>query len=176
VGNKLLLADKERAMDEALRSHVAVLDLNSRLFRNCLVDIDDKKACERPNEHTNNMAFIALHLVDARFYMGKLMGIAGDSPFKKRYEDVTTIAEIEGFPSVSQLLSAWNEISSKLMNRFPELTPEELEADYQEYELPIDSKSIFGAIAFFLEHESFHIGQLAFLRKYFKQGAMRYQN
>lgn len=53
-------------MDPRLASHCKVLGLNSRLLRNCLAGVDDAKARTRLGGHTNNMAFLALHLEDAR--------------------------------------------------------------------------------------------------------------
>ncbi|HEX9723580.1 MAG TPA: hypothetical protein VGC53_04790 [Vicinamibacteria bacterium] len=37
-----------------------------------------------------------------------------------------------------------------------------------------DGKSLLGCITFLLEHEAFHIGQIALLRRYLGLGAMKY--
>jgi hypothetical protein len=44
------------------------LDLNTRLFLNALDGVDDKLATTRPNASTNHIAFVACHLVEARYY------------------------------------------------------------------------------------------------------------
>ena len=35
--------------------------------------------------------------------------------------------------------------------------------------------AVLGAVAFLLQHDSYHVGQLALLRKHFGLGAMRYR-
>lgn len=39
---------------------------------------------------------------------------------------------------------------------------------------PVDLPTVHGGLGFLLQHESYHIGQLALLRKYFGYPAMRY--
>ena len=48
--------------------HHAVLRLNTRLFLNCMEGVDDAVAARRPGPETNGMGFLALHLLDARYY------------------------------------------------------------------------------------------------------------
>ncbi len=53
------------------------IDLNTRLFSNVLEGITDEMATRRPNDGANHVSFIACHMVDARHYLARSLGLAG---------------------------------------------------------------------------------------------------
>ena len=63
-------------MDPRLIGIATIFRLNDRLFHNCLDALDDNAACVRPNDQTNSIAFVALHLVESRHFAAKVLGIA----------------------------------------------------------------------------------------------------
>ena len=151
------------------------LSLNTRLFLTSLEGVDDAVARRRPGEKTNNnnMVFIALHLVDARSFLARYVGLDFQHPFKD-LEDVASIEEMEErFPDIDEVRDVWRELSGRLAARFVDLTDKELLAP-SEQDFPVDDGSVLGGIAFLLGHEAFHVGQLAFLRKYFGLEPMAY--
>ena len=76
-------------------------------------------------------------------------------------------SEIEG------IRVTWREVSDVLVERFGELSDLELK-ERAPVEFPVGDGTVLGGIAFLLQHESFHIGQLAFLRKMLGHGSMSY--
>ena len=59
------------------------LDMNTRLFLKCLDGVDDTMALERPKEGTNHVAFLALHMLDARYFI--LRTLAQLNPLEPRH-------------------------------------------------------------------------------------------
>ena len=51
------------------------LAMNTRLFLNGIDGIDDTMALERPKEGTNHVAFLALHMLDARYFLLHAAGV-----------------------------------------------------------------------------------------------------
>lgn len=147
--------------------------LNTRLFRNTLSGVDDASAQSRPGPEGNNMAFIAAHLLDARAWLVRYLGGQYQHPFANELAGVTSIDDMERFPALDSIVAAWNEVSEHLRKRLVSLTDEEIERQ-SEQEFPIDDLSVLGGIAFMLQHESFHIGQLALIRRLLGFGAMSY--
>jgi uncharacterized damage-inducible protein DinB len=144
----------------------ATFDLNTRLFVNALAGVDDTVATTRPNSDTNHIAFIACHVLDARHYLAEYTGLTNDKPFKDVLEGVKGIEDIPEFPSLADILAAWGGISDKLSAHILELEDEALSKDSSP-PFPIGNPTVLGGIAFLLDHESHHIGQLAYLRRYF---------
>jgi uncharacterized damage-inducible protein DinB len=159
-------------MDARIAPLLDILKLNTRLFLNCLDGVDDETAQRRPGDRVNNMTFIALHLVDARCYLARNVGLEHESPYK-HLEDVASIDEMEEFPALAELRAAWSDVSERLAARLPALSDAVLGSESAQ-QFPVDDGTVLGGIAFLLEHESFHIGQLALLRKHFGLGAMSY--
>ena len=151
-----------------------ILDLNTRLFINCLDGIDDATAQKRIKMDTNSMTFIVCHLIDARYYLAEIINLKTENPFKELFEQAQSIDDFKDFPRLKELKSAWLDVSKKLSEFFPELATDELQKE-SSVDFPIDDNTVLGAIAFLIQHESYHIGQLGFLRKYLGFESMMYE-
>jgi len=160
-------------MHATAEAMLTILKLNTQLFANCLRDIDDALAIARPNTSTNNMAFLVCHLVDARHYQACLLGVDVDCSVLEGLTEVQSIDEVRSYPPLADLAAAWSDISRLLEERLEAATAEDL-AQPAPQEFPVDDPTIGGAILFLLQHESYHLGQLALLRKYFDLPAMEY--
>jgi hypothetical protein len=159
-------------MNAALEGQEKTFSLNTRLFENCLDGVDDETAQRRPNEHTNHLAFLACHVVDARFYLARLMGSKEESPFTE-LENVNRVEEMQVVPPLAEVRGAWSRATAALSSGLEAVTPAQLSEEAQQ-QFPIDDDTLLGVILFLLQHESFHIGQMALLRKFLGLGAMRY--
>jgi uncharacterized damage-inducible protein DinB len=160
-------------MSLALDSLHEIARLNHRLFRNCLVDVDEKAWTRRIEGQANNMAFLALHMVGARQYLGKVMGVAVDLPILAALKDVNDATEIPEFPSIAEVKAAWNLVSDALRKAFETVSDEKLAEDTNA-PFPTGNTSVLGSVNFLMAHESYHLGQLAFLRRCFGLGPMKY--
>lgn len=147
--------------------------LNTGLFLNCLDGVDDEAASRRPGPESNSIAFIACHLLDARGYLARFVGAEYESPYQALFDRAQRLEDMEQVPPVEGLRSAWRKVSDVLSERFPALTAEALRRESPQM-FPIGDRSVRGGIAFLLTHEAFHIGQLAYVRKYLGLGPMSY--
>lgn len=161
-------------MNEQVAPLWEILTLNTSLFRNSLADVDDASAQTRPSPGANNMTFIAVHLLDARAWMARYLGLQYRHPFEDELASVTSIDEVEHFPPLESILAAWDEVTGYLSGRLQSLTGEEIERE-SEQEFPIADRSVLGGIAFLSQHESFHIGQLALIRRILGFSPMSYK-
>jgi uncharacterized damage-inducible protein DinB len=159
-------------MQEAIAPLYEILKLNTRLFLNCLDGVDDATARERPSADTNSIGFITCHVLHARYYLAGFLGLEAVNPFQELFDAAHDVNDLE-VPPLGELRSAWGELSAQLVDRTPEVTEAELARDSGQ-EFPLDDGTVRGAVAFLVQHESFHIGQLALLRKYFGLEGMAY--
>jgi uncharacterized damage-inducible protein DinB len=150
-----------------------ILALNSRLFRNCLADVDDVSAQKRPGPDANNMAFLAVHVLDARAWMARYLGVEYRHPFEDELATVTSIDDVARFPSLESILTAWHQVTERLGERLRSLAAEDIERESEQI-FPVGDRSVLGGLAFLLQHESFHIGQLALIRRILGFDAMSY--
>ncbi len=148
--------------------------LHTSLFTNCLKDMPEVDALMRLNEKVNNAAFLAAHLVDVRGMLGQFIGLQRPTLFNGALEGAKGIDDIARMPSLTQIASAWGEISPLVEGGLVRLT-EEVLAGPAPHKFPAVSPTLLGTITFLMHHEAYHIGQLATIRKYVGLKAMSYR-
>ena len=159
-------------MDSRVTALAEILRLNTRLFRNCLDGLADEQAIVRPSATTNSAAFIAGHLADSRYYLLKAIGEARPSPLAPYLEKARGIDDVKQCPPLAVSQAAWTEVSHAIRDRMEALTAADLDSSFAA-NFP-GQHTVLGVLTFLVQHDSYHIGQLALLRKYADLPAMRY--
>lgn len=166
-------------MEDVLKPFRELMQLNTRLFVSCLEGVDDQAARQRIHQRANNVAFISSHVIEARYFLAAYLGVEATNPFKEMLEGFSSIEEFSEFPVVKEILASWADVSRLLADRFETLTAEELaRVSPQSFPMHRDTTpggvTVLGGIAFLVQHESYHLGQLGFLRKCLGLDAMSY--
>ncbi len=150
-----------------------IAELNGRLFRNCCDQVTDAVAGGRLSEVTSSFLFVASHIVDARSYLVQLVGGAADLPLVGRLRSVERIEDLSSPPTISELLEAWDVLATSFLRCLPRLSTQDLNCESMD-RMPVCNRSVLGALTFLLQHESYHLGQMAMLKKHLTGAAMRY--
>jgi len=162
-------------MSNRARSWHALATLNARLLRNCFAEVSDTIAASRPSDRANSMAFVAVHLVEARHFVATQIGGARQRPFGDRFDKITHVQQVADFPPVVEILRAWDVLSAELDEALSHIDDGALDKPATHgFPLPIADTTVNGTLAFMFQHESYHIGQLALLRKLLGLDAMKY--
>ncbi len=156
-----------------LQAGAEICRLNSRLLLQCIDGMDDAAAQKVLAPDTNHAAFLILHLVDARCFLLKMLEKEVEHPFGDAYDDAKGIDDIEHFPTVEELRAAWKQTGSWLRDAFANVTEERL-ATASPIKMPVADETCAGAVTFLAQHEAYHVGQLALLRKGLDLGPMSY--
>ncbi len=162
-------------MDPVVAPLAEMASLHDRLFRNCLDGVTEEQALVRPGDRTNNMAFIALHMVDARFWLAGYLGADVANPLEERLKDVESVEEMDpaAYPPLDVILDGWAAAGRALTAQLEAATAASL-AETSRMPFPVDDPSMLGALTFLLHHEASHVGQLAMLRRYVGHDGMSY--
>jgi uncharacterized damage-inducible protein DinB len=162
-------------LDPRITPLTEILRMNTTLFRNCLDGVTDEMAGMRPSSATNSAAFVATHLTEARFYLLQMLGTKQTSPLAAYVKNARGIDDVKQFPSMTEIQDAWTTASHALRDRLAAMTPAELDAAIScPFPLPISDPTALSLLTFFVQHDSYHIGQLALLRKHVGLPAMQY--
>jgi uncharacterized damage-inducible protein DinB len=152
----------------------AIFKLNSSLFLNTLVDMDDDQASWRPTEQTNSAAYLALHLVDTRYFMATHIGLTLVNPFAALLKEARSIRDLRTLPRLDEVRAAWKAVTGETRVKFGQMTDAHLNV-IASAKLPTDDETTLGMLSFLMQHESYHIGQLGLLRKQMGLPAMLYR-
>lgn len=161
-------------MDDRLLPLGALLRLNGRLFLRALEGVEAEAAGRRPTPETGHLAFIACHLVDARHFLAGYVGAELTNRFAEIFDAAESVEEITDYPTLGELGAEWERVQRAIERRFAVLDRSDLEAPSPR-PFPIDDESVLGGIAFLLQHEAYHVGQLGFLRKYLGYEGLTYE-
>lgn len=162
---------KEKVRARKAELIAKILRMQDRFFLNVIKDFGDHFD-QRPNDVTNHGVWLAGHIVSCRLLIGNLIGLELPNPYPGLFEYGKGIdPEIE-YPTLEDFRKNWQEISGQVSEAVFEMEDKHFE---KRSPLPCPLGDRMGdLLAFLVQHESYHIGQLGLLRKYFGKEAMRY--
>ena len=149
-----------------------IIALNTRLFHNCLEGVDESLAIRRVTPDTNSLAFLAAHLTESRHYACTMVGRPLANPLEGRLKG-KTLDDIGTLPTLSEIVAAWDAVSAHLEELLRELTTEDLAREATR-RLPGSEGTVATVLPFMVQHDSYHIGQMAILRRQLGLPPMRY--
>jgi uncharacterized damage-inducible protein DinB len=150
-----------------------ILALNTDLFRSVLRDVPESLAAERIGG-ANPPAFLAAHLLDARCYLSGLLGAPVENPIGDALRDARSADEVDALPSLAAVLAEWDRVSPHLEAALAAATAAQLDGPSPQ-RFPVRDATLGAGVAFLLQHESYHLGQLALLRRQLGLPAMTYE-
>jgi uncharacterized damage-inducible protein DinB len=160
-------------MDSPVAPLAAIFDLNTDLLLNCLEGLSEVDAQRRLAAGGNSIAFLATHLTDSRHFLVTRLGHPLANPLAGFIEDVRSIEEMRAWPSLELIAAAWLNVGAHLQQTLSSLSAAEL-ARTDVPQFPVGDRTAVGMIAFLGQHESYHLGQIGFLRRQLNKPAMSY--
>lgn len=160
-------------MDPRLQPLAAIFALNTDLVGNCVAGLSDSQANRRLEGGGNSIAFLIAHLTDVRHFLADLLGSPIPNPLTPFLAEARSIDEVESLPPLTELLDAWRTVSAHLADVFEGVAATALDASTAQ-SFPTGGGTVLDAIAFLAQHDSYHLGQIAFLRRQLGLPAMTY--
>jgi uncharacterized damage-inducible protein DinB len=160
-------------MEPQITPLAAILDLNTDLLLNSIEGISDSEAQYRLPAGGNSIAFLMAHLTDTRHFLASRLGHPLTNPLARYLADAKSIDDIRSWATLDEMRSAWLAISAHLQTTLEALTTADLQRPGA-HRFPISDSTPLGLIAFLGQHDSYHLGQIAFLRRQLGKPAMSY--
>lgn len=134
------------------------------LFERAMSGVSNEHMHTRYDERGNSLLWIAGHITTSRYGVARLIGLPDKCPFGELFARNAPIRSHDEYPSAKEIELAFKEMSGKLMDRFEELMPEDLEMEISEG-YPLPKNDVLHAISFLAFHEAYHIGQMGLVRR-----------
>lgn len=150
----------------------AIYELNTDLLVNCLDGVDEGDAGRRV-EGGNSLAFLAAHLADSRHFLAARLGRPLENPLTPFLANARTIDDVSSLPPLEEIRTAWLGVSDHLHGVLGALDEAAL-TPQQVHRFPFADSSPLGLVAFLAQHDSYHVGQAAFVRRQLGRPAMAY--
>ncbi len=148
-------------------------EIRRRLFeenvprlKKCLDQLTDEEIWQRPNEHSNSMGNLVLHLCgNVRQWI--LAGLDGQADSRKRQEEFDEKGPVDRKLMLANLDALMQEVEAAL-NR---LTPEKL---LEKHSVQVYEETGISILVHVVEHFSYHVGQMTYYVKAIKDMDMGY--
>ncbi len=122
-----------------------------------------------PGDSSNNMIWIAGHIVWARSRVLMLLGKEWSRPWLDLFQRGSNPGDAAGYQSPEELVAAWEDVKTVLSPALEEASAEVLAAPGPE-KIPSFDGKLSGVVAFLAWHEGYHVGQAAYLHRWLGHG------
>ena len=160
-------------MDPRVAPLAAILELNTDLLLNCLDGLSQEEAQHRLDGGGNSVIFLAAHLADTRHFLAARLGRPLANPLSRYLADAQRIEDIGEWPGLDDVRRAWLAVCAHLAEVLSGLGAADLERTGA-HRFPVADPTPLGMLAFLTQHDSYHVGQAAFLRRQLGKPAMTY--
>jgi hypothetical protein len=127
--------------------------------------VTDDQLWLRPSEHNNPILWIAGHIVGTRARILQLLGDDYDTGWGAIFARGAVLGADATYPSRDDILRVHGEVAPRLRDRLLSLSAADLAREATAGPTPPGVKTVGEQLGFFALHDSYHIGQVAFIRK-----------
>ena len=151
---------------ESNLAHVAgMFKINTDIVNKAITDVSPEHWFRKPGDDSNHLMFVLGHLVVHRGHTLKFLGVDWANPWAELFaRGVERVADKE-YPSIDEMRAAWSEVSTGLSTALSQAPADVLGQEAPKFPPSFDGK-ISGTIAFFAFHDTYHVGQVSYLRKW----------
>ena len=146
-----------------------MFNTNTDIVNKAIADVDSTHWFQKPGDDSNHLMWLMGHLVVHRGRTLKMLGGDWDAAWTPLFvRGAERVADAE-YPSIDEMHTAWDQVSDKLSAALRDAPADVLEQAATKGPPSFDGKTS-GTVAFFAFHDSYHVGQVSYLRKWLGYG------
>ena len=142
---------------------------NTDIVRKALDEVPPESWFLKPGDESNHLMWVAGHLVVHRAAALKYLGGDWDASWSSLFKRGEKLTVDEKYPSIEEIRNAWEIVSKKLFASLSNPPAERLSQPAPQGPPSFDGR-ISGQVAFLAFHETYHVGQVSYLRKWLGYG------
>lgn len=142
---------------------------NTDIINKAIADVRPEDWFRKPGEDSNHLMWLLGHVVVHRGEVLKTLGGQFNSPWAPLFARGAEHVDDTAYPPVDEMRDAWNRISEQLKTAL-RAAPEDVLTKPAPEGPPSFDKKLSGTVAFFAFHDTYHTGQLSFVRKWLGYG------
>jgi uncharacterized damage-inducible protein DinB len=142
---------------------------NTDIINKAIADVRTEDWFRTPGDDSNHMMWLLGHVVVHRGQVLKVLGVDWKSLWASLFAPGSQRVDEAEYPTVDEMRAAWDEISEQLKTALREPAPEVLTKTAPQG-APSFDKTMSGTVAFYAFHDTYHTGQVSFLRKWLGYG------
>lgn len=144
---------------------------NTELVKKATEGIRPEHWFAKPADVSNHLMWVQGHLVWGRGNVLKTLGSKWSAPWNSLFARGAEPAAPERCPGVEEVQRAWSDVSKQLAASLAAAPADVLAKPAANGAFSFDGK-VSGLVAFLAFHETYHVGQLSYLRKWLGYGQL----
>lgn len=141
-----------------------ILATNDSLAERSFQGVADGDEWKRPTPQSNPMLWIFGHMVHTRVQLLKLLGESFDTGWGDVFARGSALADSAGYPTRDAVHAVARDLNARLYAKLASLTEAEVAAPASRAFTPA-VKTLGDQISFLTMHDTYHVGQLGYVRK-----------
>lgn len=150
-----------------VESAALIFKINNDLVVNSLEDISDADLWRRPSDTGSPLGWLVGHITESRSSLLTRLGLPLEIGWPRIFERGSQVQGADVYPGRSMVMSAWRASRRTMRDAFAALTPERLVEPFGRSLPGLQNPNIAELIAFIAFHESYHVGQMGYVRRLF---------
>ena len=142
---------------------------NNRIYERTIQGIPAEEWLIQPSQESNHLLWVVAHAAVTRAVGVRLLGGQWSAPWQNLFTRGQDRVGNSQYPAVAEVQQAWKEISGKLLAALPGASAELMGKAVEKGKPTVDG-TVGGTVAFLCLHESYHLGQMGFIRKWLGHG------
>jgi hypothetical protein len=151
-------------MNPSIKPLAFILSTNDALVERAFQDVAAGDEWKRPTAQSNPMLWIFGHMVNTRAGLLRLAGGEADLGWGDVFNRGEELADASGYPGLERIVQVSRDVNAKLYAGLAALTDSDLAKPATRPFTPA-VKTLGDQIAFLTMHDTYHVGQLAYVRK-----------
>jgi len=142
---------------------------NTDIINKAIADVKADDWVRQPGDDSNHLLWLVGHVVVHRGLVLKNVGVDWSAPWASLFARGSERVDSAQYPSIDEMRDAWNQVSEQLKATLNESPAEVLEKSAADG-APSFDKKVSGTVAFLAFHDTYHTGQISFVRKWLGYG------
>lgn len=149
--------------------------MHSQNFKNALDGITEEAALKRIDNQTNHVVWMTGNLVNCRYWIGNLLGIADKDPYEDLFKEGRALDESLDYPTLEALKNSFATISPKAYQKLITATDEQLDKAFSfGMNIPFVPENVLNMVGMCIGREDYLFGQIGLMRKLLGLKGMSY--
>lgn len=140
-----------------------IFAINDDFVLQAVDGLTDEELWRAPTKQNNSMLWVAGHVVQTRAMVLQMLGEPVDTGWGTLFDRGATVEDATRYPSRDEIQRVMREITPRLHAKLASLTEDSLTKPAT-IGVP-GTKTFVDELAFFALHDSYHVGQMVYIRK-----------
>ena len=156
-------------MESDFKNITGMFKFNTDIVNKAIADVEPDHWFKKPGDDSNHLTWVMGHLIIHRGMTLKYLGLEYDDTWSELFSRGSEHVADAKYPSIEEIRSAWNDVSSRLSDALKSTGEGVMTQEAPKGPPSFDGK-LTGTVAFFAFHDTYHTGQVSFLRKWLGYG------